>query len=117
MTMPRGEAEGGAGCCGETMMGRRWGEEGGVSALAPQGGCCCCLVEPHLGTGRWVDISARDIAAGTWLDRRVDSSGGARRSPTCGGGGSKSGTSSERRLPSVLKKVSFIETTLLDVSV
>ena len=65
-------------------------------------------MEPHLGTGRWVDISAQDIAGGTSPDRRVGSSGGASWNPTCGGGGSKSGTSSGRRLPSELKRVSFL---------
>ena len=91
-------------------MGRRWGEAGGASAPAalPGGCCCCCLVGPHLGTGRLRgDISARDIAGGTWQGPRVGSSGGARRNPTCGGGGSRSGTSSARRLPFVLKRVSF----------
>ena len=52
-----------------------------------------------MGTGRLVDISARGIAGDTWPGRREGSSDGARRIPTCGGGGSRSGTSSGRRQP------------------
>ena len=57
-----------------------------------------------MGKGRSEDISALGIAAGTWPARRVGSSDGARRNPTCGGAGSRSGTSSGRQLPFGLKK-------------
>ena len=75
-------------------------------------------MEPRLDTlGRLVDISARGIAGDTWPGPREGSSDGARRIPTCGGGGSRSGTSSGRRLPSALKRVSFLATSSLEVPV
>ena len=98
------EAEQGcSGWCAGRRRGRSW-SAGGASAPA-QGGCCCSEVAPHLGNlARSVGTSGRGTAVqGTSPGRTVGNSGGARRSPTCGGGASRSETSSARRPPFGLK--------------